>query len=222
MEVKLVVLEGKQAGQVVPVAAPKFFIGRSEECQLRPNSDLISRHHCGIFTEEGVVTVRDFNSKNGTFLNGVQVHGEQELRSGDKLTVGPLEFEVHIEVALAGQKKSPVKSVEEAAARTVATAGARPATGDDDMDISDWLGGQDDGGETQTMDASQAGTVAVNTAGTVSEFKPEAAEPEEHADEKEKKDAKRKVTGPQGLKRPKAADSQSAAADTLRHFLRRR
>jgi len=43
MDLKLKVLEGKNAGQEVPVTGKKFFIGRAEDCHLRPGSDLISR-----------------------------------------------------------------------------------------------------------------------------------------------------------------------------------
>lgn len=101
MEVRLKVLVGPNAGRELPVAGPKFLVGRAEDCQLRPKSDLISRHHCAILIEEALVTVRDFGSKNGTVVNGSRVRGEIELKNGDKLTIGPLEFEVCLRVAVA-------------------------------------------------------------------------------------------------------------------------
>ncbi len=73
MQVKLIVTQGKNAGQEVPVPGPKFFIGRAEDCDLRPQSDLISRHHCALLVEDGYVAVRDFGSKNGTFVNDQRV-----------------------------------------------------------------------------------------------------------------------------------------------------
>src|SRR5215813_12387999 len=105
MEVRLKVLVGPNAGKELPVAGPKFLIGRAEDCQLRPRSDLISRHHCVLLIEEGLVTVRDFGSKNGTLVNDARVRGECELKSGDKLVVGPLEFEVCIHVGVASKKR---------------------------------------------------------------------------------------------------------------------
>jgi predicted component of type VI protein secretion system len=45
------------------------------------------------------VFVRDFESINGTFVNNEQVKGEVELHDGDRLKMGPLLFEVKIEVA---------------------------------------------------------------------------------------------------------------------------
>jgi len=219
MEVKLVVRQGKHAGQVVPVQVPKFYIGRSEECQLRPNSDLVSRHHCVILVEEGLVAVRDFNSKNGTFINGQRVRGEQELKAGDVLGVGPLEFDVQLDVGLGGKKKPKVHSVQEAAARTVESGGSQGGA-DDEIDLNDWLGGEEAAAETQPIDVSASGTLAISDGGTVSEYKPDPVEPP--ATKPEEKEKKHTPSKPQGMKRPKAADSQSAAADTLRHFLRRR
>src|SRR4051812_34142518 len=57
MDLKLRVLEGKNAGHEIAVKGKKFFIGRAEDCQLRPGSDLISRHHCVLLVEEGYIAV---------------------------------------------------------------------------------------------------------------------------------------------------------------------
>src|SRR5688572_14629927 len=114
MEVRLKVLVGKNAGQELSVPGPKFFVGRAEDCQLRPRSDLISRHHCALIIEENLVAVRDFGSKNGTHVNGERVAAERELKDGDILKVGPLEFEVSIKVSVTAKKRPKVTSVEEA------------------------------------------------------------------------------------------------------------
>jgi pSer/pThr/pTyr-binding forkhead associated (FHA) protein len=224
MEVKLVVLGGSSAGQAIRVRGPKFFIGRAEDCQLRPNSDLVSRHHCAIMVDEGLVTIRDFGSRNGTYINGERIRGEEELNPGDHLKVGPLEFEVHVEVSLAAPKKPKVESVEQAAARTVETAAAAPSGGDD-IDISGWLGGADAANDTRSLDPAQQNTVAVNSDRTNAWKPPEPPEPQQAEKEEKKtdKDAKRKQPNPpHGIKKPKAVDSQAAAADTLRHFFHRR
>jgi len=94
MEVKLVVTNGRHTGREIPIKGPKFFVGRAEDCHLRPGSDLVSRHHCVILVEDGLVAVRDFGSKNGTFVNGEQVMPEQELKDGDRLVIGQLDFNV--------------------------------------------------------------------------------------------------------------------------------
>ena len=143
MDLKLKVLLGKNAGQLLPVAGPKFFIGRAEDCQLRPKSDLVSRHHCVLMVDDAFAAVRDFGSRNGTHVNGERVVGERELKAGDRLVIGALEFEVVLTETPAVTKRPRVHSVKEAAARTVA--GPLQPAGD----ASQWLqDGDSSGGET--------------------------------------------------------------------------
>ncbi len=136
MEVKLVVANGKQTGKEIPIKGPHFLIGRGEGCQLRPQSSEVSRKHCDIVVEKGAAAIEDCGSTNGTFLNDHRITGRQELKDGDRLRVGVLALEVRVIAGAAAEKKPKVRSVQEAAARTVASP---PAVGDD-LDISGWLG----------------------------------------------------------------------------------
>ena len=133
MELKLKITDGKNAGQEVPVSGRKFFIGRAEDCHLRPGSDLISRHHCVLLIEDGYVGIRDFGSKNGTFVNDERVVGERELKPGDRLKVGPLHFEVHMTHGIAAKKRPPVADMQEAAARTADVASSS------NINVDQWL-----------------------------------------------------------------------------------
>jgi pSer/pThr/pTyr-binding forkhead associated (FHA) protein len=134
MELSLKVISGRNAGQVIKVPVTKFIIGRSEDCHLRPHSDLVSRHHCAILIDNGTVAIRDFNSKNGTFVNGEKVVGQCDLKSGDKVAVGQLVFEVHAAHGSAIGHKPKVKGVHDVAART-----ATSTAPDEDTDVSRWL-----------------------------------------------------------------------------------
>ena len=82
MHVKLKILRGSSAGKVVTVRGPRFHIGRSEECNLRVNSDAISRRHCEITVNDTHVHIRDLGSRNGTYVNGERIEGEQETADG--------------------------------------------------------------------------------------------------------------------------------------------
>ncbi len=134
MRVKLRVLHGANAGREVKIPVSQFLIGRDDACQLRPRSDLISRKHCVIRIGETGVVVRDLKSRNGTFVNDEKVEGDRELKLGDRLRVGKVEFEVLIDHGLAGTKKPVVKNVKEAVARTV----EKEAKGGEE-DIDGWL-----------------------------------------------------------------------------------
>lgn len=50
----------------------------------------VSREHCTIRIEDGVIFVTDLGSSNGTQINKVSIEGETELKHGQFLQVGPM------------------------------------------------------------------------------------------------------------------------------------
>lgn len=92
----LKVIGGRHNGKQIPITGKKFLIGREEDCHLRPNSDMVSRHHCVFTVDEYSVRLRDFGSTNGTSVNGKRIKGEIQLAHGDKIQVGKLDFEIII------------------------------------------------------------------------------------------------------------------------------
>jgi pSer/pThr/pTyr-binding forkhead associated (FHA) protein len=108
MKISLMVLStGSAAGKTLPVTAAQFIIGRDPGCNLRPASAMISKRHCAIIIKNGKVSLRDFDSTNGTFVNDQQIKGEVPLKDGDVLKVGPLSFKVVIEGVPAVTKPTP-------------------------------------------------------------------------------------------------------------------
>ena len=94
-DVWLVTQVGRSKGQAVSVGAKRFVIGRDGRCQLRPTSAAVSRIHACIEQRGGRIILRDLESTNGTLLNGRVLRGEEaELRHGDRIGLGPLEFAV--------------------------------------------------------------------------------------------------------------------------------
>jgi len=94
LQASLKVVGGKHDGEMIPLAAPTFLIGRESDCQLRPNSDMISRHHCAFSVDDYSVRLRDLGSTNGTLVNGERIRGVVQLHAGDRVKVGNLEFEI--------------------------------------------------------------------------------------------------------------------------------
>lgn len=115
MDLRLVVLQGKPEGKEIPVRVSSFIIGRSAECHLRPNSELVSRQHCQFTIDGEVVRLRDLGSSNGTIVNGERLTEEAIINDGDLIQVGPLAFQVILQSTTAAV---PV--------RVNATAGAAP------------------------------------------------------------------------------------------------
>ena len=94
MNVKLVVVQGKPEGKEIPLRTHKFLIGRGTECHLRPNSELVSRHHCLLIIGENGVSLRDLGSTNGTLVNGQRTEGDVLIYHEDLIQVGPLGFRI--------------------------------------------------------------------------------------------------------------------------------
>jgi pSer/pThr/pTyr-binding forkhead associated (FHA) protein len=221
MEVKLLVVNGKQAGIEIPVTSPKFVIGRNEDCQLRPQSHLVSRRHCAILVEADSAAVEDLGSTNGTFVNDEKIAGRRVLKSGDRIKVGMLEVEVRLAVAVGGKWKPKVQNVQEAAARTVAAASAD----EDDFDVSRWLGDEDDAlnvpppaQKPAVGEETVAGTSLIDTAAM-----PVAPAPPQKEEEKKKKESPAKTAGKLNRSaKPTTNSSGTAADDALRHFFHRK
>ena len=95
--VELRVLSGSQSGTSIPLPEGKFLIGREQDCHLRPNSELVSRHHCAFTTDSFSVRVRDLGSTNGTFVNDEPVRGMTVLKAGDRVRVGKLDLVVVVD-----------------------------------------------------------------------------------------------------------------------------
>lgn len=103
--VRLIVGVGRAKGQAVEVFGQRFVIGRDARCQLRPNSESISRIHASIEQRDGRVFVRDFGTVNGTLLGDLLLRGQEaEARDGDTLQVGALRFTMSIEEPAAREK----------------------------------------------------------------------------------------------------------------------
>lgn len=101
LQVELKVLEGRQQGKLIPLNVRQFLIGREQDCHLRPNSDLVSRHHCVFTVDDFTVRLRDLGSTNGTFVNGERIQGQVMLKPGDNVLVGKLSFEIVVREAAA-------------------------------------------------------------------------------------------------------------------------
>ena len=98
MDVRLVVEQGRRRLRVVRLRGPDTRIGRARGSGVRIPSAEVSRQHCVLRVEDGLVTVEDLDSVNGTYLNGEAVVGCQVVRPGDRLNVGPVTFVVEYEL----------------------------------------------------------------------------------------------------------------------------
>jgi len=83
----LVIISGPEMGRRIDLTHEEVSIGRSEQCTVFVNSDLVSRRHAVINRVLGRYIVVDLKSTNGTFVNDQRVD-RAELKDGDLLRTG--------------------------------------------------------------------------------------------------------------------------------------
>lgn len=96
MQVNLVFLKKDGTTSSFPLPSTVTFIGRRQDCDFCIPLMVVSRKHCEINMDMGKITIRDLQSRNGTLLNGQPIE-EAEIKAGDVLKIGPVEFVFQID-----------------------------------------------------------------------------------------------------------------------------
>ena len=90
---KLVQVEPAAGEEIVLEGEMQF--GR-EDADVVVDDPEASRHHAVVANQGGSVTVRDLDSRNGTFVNGKAVMAEMELAQGDMLKIAGIAWRVEL------------------------------------------------------------------------------------------------------------------------------
>lgn len=83
---RVIVIEGAARGSKF-VVENGMTLGRGRSASVHLDADDISRLHARIHVD-GVYTIADLGSRNGTFLNDIPVEGATLLRFGDRIRIG--------------------------------------------------------------------------------------------------------------------------------------
>ena len=85
----LVVTEGPDAWKDFKIADEEvqLFLGKGEDCQLQLQDGKIEKIHASIRIKDGNMTITDFDTAAGTFVNDEAIT-KIELQDGDTLKVG--------------------------------------------------------------------------------------------------------------------------------------
>jgi len=117
-KVILTISQGQLQGEIFEFdSRATCIIGRAQECHPRipdrRSNRAISRYHCLLDINPPAIRIRDFGSKNGTFVNGAKIGQRQphqtaqqgaklnfpeyDLTDGDKIKIGNTVFRVSVE-----------------------------------------------------------------------------------------------------------------------------
>jgi pSer/pThr/pTyr-binding forkhead associated (FHA) protein len=96
MDVNLVLLKKDSSHKLFPLPSDVTTIGRRHSCDLCIPLVSVSKKHCQLNHDEGVLKIRDLDSRNGTYLNGKRIN-EAVIQAGDSIKIGPLTFVFQID-----------------------------------------------------------------------------------------------------------------------------
>ena len=113
---KLVQVEPAMGEEVVLEGEMRF--GR-EDAEVVVDDPEASRRHAVVASRGGTVTVRDLDSRNGTFVNGKAVRGEMELAQGDMLKIAGLAWRVELPQPAPAEAPAEAPAAKPRAAETV-------------------------------------------------------------------------------------------------------
>ncbi len=89
MPKRLLVVAGPDEGRDFAVPeSDALLLGRSRATETALIDPHVSRVHCQVMVEGGGLTITDFESAAGTFVNGKKVMGKQALSPGDFIRIG--------------------------------------------------------------------------------------------------------------------------------------
>ena len=108
---KITVIENDMPGRTYRIRK-KLSIGRDVQNDIQLIDVKVSRRHSIIEEKKGFFLVRDLGSRNGTYVNGVQIV-ERELVSGDRIKVGDTELLFEAEPLIDEVEKSNEETDEE-------------------------------------------------------------------------------------------------------------
>src|ERR1051325_6217590 len=90
-KIQLRVIAGAEEGARHAATHERMVIGTDAAADLRLSDPTVSRLHCEIVNADGKVLVRDLDSRNGTFVNGVSIIAAR-LSDGSVIKVGRTEM----------------------------------------------------------------------------------------------------------------------------------
>ena len=118
---RLLVIAGPLRDRTILLHSAEIPVGRDPGNVVAISDPSLSRRHCALVRDDAGYSIRDLESRNGTFVNGVAVT-ESRLQHGDQVSVGDSVFVFLVREEV----EEPASHVEFEEGTTHATAQIRP------------------------------------------------------------------------------------------------
>ena len=96
MNIQLIMPAGQGRERTFALDREISIVGRDHKCHLRIPLSNVSREHCRIELDQGLVYLRDLGSTNGTYVNNRRVDEIVTLVAGDVIQIASVQFTVHL------------------------------------------------------------------------------------------------------------------------------
>lgn len=87
---KLYIFTGAELNQSFELKGNSIYIGRSQENDVQIFDVSVSRRHLKVFEKDNRFFIKDLNSRNGTYINGIQIPAgvDFEIKEHDPIVIG--------------------------------------------------------------------------------------------------------------------------------------
>ena len=123
MRAELIPTDG---GPPIPIIRDVTLIGRREYCDIQFDDPSLSKRHCVVVKTDGLLMVRDLATTNGTRVKGQRIRWAA-LLPNDKITIGRLNFRVHLGPADATARPAQAQAQAKPKAKPQPVPQAQPA-----------------------------------------------------------------------------------------------
>ncbi|WP_426175079.1 FHA domain-containing protein [Massilia sp. TWR1-2-2] len=89
---KIIISRDAKAVQEVELGAGQTTIGRHPQNDVVIGHQAVSSRHAAVTSIDGMATIEDLDSSNGTFVNGLRI-GRKVLSDGDRVTIGDVRID---------------------------------------------------------------------------------------------------------------------------------
>jgi pSer/pThr/pTyr-binding forkhead associated (FHA) protein len=111
--IELRILTGARAGARERFEQQTITIGRHPASDLRFDAERdldVSARHAELRETDGVCTLADLGSTNGTFVNGERIDGERRVRAGDVVSLGATGPRIEVQLGVAEPGEAPASA----------------------------------------------------------------------------------------------------------------
>src|SRR5437899_11606033 len=96
---KLVFIDQNFSGRAYELILEKTSVGRGDQNTLVIRDSSLSATHCEILMYGSEIIVRDLDSRNGTFVDGIRLNKQSQVKSGQVVRFGSVEARLELDPA---------------------------------------------------------------------------------------------------------------------------